>query len=1573
MRKIILSLFFFVVIAVTVQAQEVFLSVSGKNANPKITGDELHQYDYWIKPETQASNAMLQIFDASLGGIADFIIDKPETQTVFELYPFDALYTLKGNSVTAVTPRIRPVSSITVTNEVQYINRWIPFFPLDASKNNGWILRVRAVNGDDVNSFQLLASDSGSAVTERRDWKIIAVDLSVCLFRISLTSEAQFRPYLPEKDTLINFKPLGEEKSLIGIRDLYGEYFPLPMKKNNYLPVLENGMANAWCVAIQGSPDGINNLVLRGTSSPVLWEYKPVIVRQPQKPELLVRQVPGSDCSSVKFILNVQSRKLLFGNQPKWSFGKTILEHDSAAINFEKPGNYSVSLFFPTRGAFFPSYWVEKIPVRINAPPKAVITADKYLAAPGEIVSLSAQQSFDPERAPLKYSWFVNGEFRSDESSLTLSSLLPTTYSVRLVVNDEAVNSSCTEDEATVKIRINAQPYADIHFRKIFGRATPVQFSVKDIVDNDGDTLYYTWNGSGIIGPKKGTEITVRQENAGAYTLSVTASDNTKTSNESYTTSVSYRVNAEPKPEFSLPRQAAPGDTVEVISKTTDEDNSSLSYMWNTSNGHSLTGERAKISFDSPGDYSVTLTADDGEGVENSVQSITKTIHINAPPVPVITAESRSTAAQQKFSAEKTTDADNESLVYLWDFGDGTTAIGKSQIHVYQKSGTYIITLTVDDRQHQINSVQVALHKLVINKYPVAEFSLPKMWEPETPIAVNGGKSYDEDGKISEYTWLINGKAVGSGVEDSLIFSEPGDYAVALRVKDNSGFDDAVAIQSIPIHINYPPAVQWKMIPEVAEPNVPVMFDASSSSDVETKILKKVYWKFSDGTNAEGIKVQKTFAKAGIITVQVSVDDESGFSNSVQRAEGSVLVNSSPIIVTKTLIRTNSRRILLDASQSYDIDKQAINFEWLLPDGSKVNKAVFTWDAPAGGVHFISLTADDGQGKKNSKTRETIKILVNRPPIAVVDSLIYSCTGQTILFNGSLSSDPDGDAISTKWDFGDGKTSTETNPAHSYSSPGYYTVTLLLDDGFADHPTTATIPVIVEGSPFAVQTFSDTTVCVNIPVNFNGTLSVDPNGPIGSFSWDFGDGISSFGEKVSHAYTKPGTYYAVLTIIGSGSGRCSKVSQAVSTVKVIEGPSAALEMPEQVSIGELFTVNPSASKPNGEVSLVRWKFGSDTTITSASLQPVQYQFKKSGIYDVELFIQIQTTTNCNAASVIKKIHVNEPPVLVWNIPTDVPLGDPLVLNATKSYDPDGIIAQFEWNIDGRKAGTTPIVSAANLSAGTHTITLKISDNSKTSSRSVSKEMTVRVNSKPNPTFMLPEPIYENEPVPLQPYKLVDSDGDSLRFTWRVNNEIISSGSVAMNAGKNVITLTADDGRNLKNSIDSVQREVFVLAPPPLSVRHAENYLVNAELNASSIFNAGAVQFLADGKLSPSWKPRSAGKQDIHIAWTPKGTALEQAPFSITAWDSLRFAEKLEPQPLTWNPSNPKIILSAPAVNRPETMRVQYEWRKGKTQIGIGKVIEAPLNAGRNVFTVRAIDQDIIGGNAVETEFIVLCE
>jgi serine protease len=98
------------------------------------------------------------------------------------------------------------------------------------------------------------------------------------------------------------------------------------------------------------------------------------------------------------------------------------------------------------------------------------------------------------------------------------------------------------------------------------------------------------------------------------------------------------------------------------------------------------------------------------------------------------------------------------------------------------------------------------------------------------------------------------------------------------------------------------------------------------------------------------------------------------------------------------------------------------------------------------GTYTVTLTVTDNAGTTDAFSQDVSvsDTAANTPPLAAFS---YACSGRDCSFT-DLSSDPDaGDAINTRsWDFGDGGSSTERNPAHSYASQGNYTVSLEVTD-----------------------------------------------------------------------------------------------------------------------------------------------------------------------------------------------------------------------------------------------------------------------------------------------------------------------------------------------------------------------------------------------------------------------------------------------------------------------------------------------------------------------------------------------
>jgi PKD repeat protein len=137
-----------------------------------------------------------------------------------------------------------------------------------------------------------------------------------------------------------------------------------------------------------------------------------------------------------------------------------------------------------------------------------------------------------------------------------------------------------------------------------------------------------------------------------------------------------------------------------------------------------------------------------------------------------------------------------------------------------------------------------------------------------------------------------------------------------------------------------------------------------------------------------------------------------------------------------------------------------------------------------------------------------------------------------------------GEYITSRWNFGDGVTSTLTNPTHTYTTAGSYTVTLTVGDGVDSNTVTRTNYIAVY-TPVQVDfTASPTSGIAPLTVVFTNTSTGDYTTSL----WDFGDGITSTLTSPTHTYTAAGVYTVTLTASGPG-GSDTEVKAGYITVR----------------------------------------------------------------------------------------------------------------------------------------------------------------------------------------------------------------------------------------------------------------------------------------------------------------------------------------------------------------------------------------------------------------------------------------
>ncbi len=193
-----------------------------------------------------------------------------------------------------------------------------------------------------------------------------------------------------------------------------------------------------------------------------------------------------------------------------------------------------------------------------------------------------------------------------------------------------------------------------------------------------------------------------------------------------------------------------------------------------------------------------------------------------------------------------------------------------------------------------------------------------------------------------------------------------------------------------------------------------------------------------------------------------------------------------------------------------------------------------------------------GWGMVDAAAALNYSVRPNTPPVAEASGPYNGTEDMPIIFNGSLSYDPDGDPITYSWNFGDGSVGSGVSPSHVYAAGGTYTVTLIVNDGRVNsEPSTATVFVEEVNDPPVAYAGPDRAAFTGQATAFDGSGSYDPeNDPI-TYRWDFGDGDGDTGVFVNHSYASAGAYAVTLTV----TDQYGAASSDVAVITVTDPPS----------------------------------------------------------------------------------------------------------------------------------------------------------------------------------------------------------------------------------------------------------------------------------------------------------------------------------------------------------------------------------------------------------------------------------
>ena len=235
-------------------------------------------------------------------------------------------------------------------------------------------------------------------------------------------------------------------------------------------------------------------------------------------------------------------------------------------------------------------------------------------------------------------------------------------------------------------------------------------------------------------------------------------------------------------------------------------------------------------------------------------------------------------------------------------------------------------------------------------------------------------------------------------------------------------------------------------------------------------------------------------------------------------------------------------------------------------------------------------------------------------------------------------------AIVWVWDFGDGNSSCDRNPSHTYGDNGTYTVRLTVWDS-GDAMDTITKNITVLNVPPVANAGGDR-ILNNRTVLFNASSSYDADGSITAYSWNFGDGSSTaLGVTTHHTYGNDGTYTVKLNVTDNDG---AYDEDAVQIIVDTESPLTNITLDGMEGTGGWYagdvTVTLNASDTLSGVNYTKYKIdGSNWTYYNGS-----FVISKEG----ENILNYYSEDNAGNDEVVKSADVkidNTPPETNYSI------------------------------------------------------------------------------------------------------------------------------------------------------------------------------------------------------------------------------------------------------------------------------------------------------------------------------------
>lgn len=368
---------------------------------------------------------------------------------------------------------------------------------------------------------------------------------------------------------------------------------------------------------------------------------------------------------------------------------------------------------------------------------------------------------------------------------------------------------------------------------------------------------------------------------------------------------------------------------------------------------------------------------------------------------------------------------------WSWDFGNGNVSTLQNPSYLYGSVGAYPVTLVITTDSGCTASFTDTVN---VVELPVANFSADSVCLGITTTFTDNS-TFNSLGNITQRSWYFGDgdSLIGNSLNPTHTYDTSGTFTTQLIIDYSIGCSDTFTKQIV---VHPLPVVDFVAIDSVCDGVAVAFFD---SSTVESGNIVAWSWDFGNSASSTLQNPTHIFPNSGLHIVTLTCTSDNGCVSDFSKT---VYVEPNPnfiLIKGDSSCKGNSLLLQVNATNtanySWYYDDSS---PWVIGSGKNFNTPILF------GSHTYYVEGTSPNGCVSGRIPVLAYIYPHPVGSIVATSNLLEMPDAIDTF--SVSGANTGAIASYLWDFGDGSTSTESNPIHQYNETGNYTVTLTIID-----------------------------------------------------------------------------------------------------------------------------------------------------------------------------------------------------------------------------------------------------------------------------------------------------------------------------------------------------------------------------------------------------------------------------------------------------------------------------------------------------------------------------------------------